>query len=151
MCVKIAKVKNIKESEYKYQIIECYWSLWIKIKSIRVKNLNNMLKKKCNICFENGRTQSNMCLKSVREIIFLNRYQRFYSCFLYVLIQMVWCSSGLARYTSVLLNTQRCILSFNIIYANAATQEVANRHIAWDKKKPPSFNFWTYKLLISQC
>lgn len=27
---------------------------------------------------------------------FLNRYQRFYSCFLYVLIQMVWCSSGLA-------------------------------------------------------
>lgn len=67
---------------------------------------------------------------------FLNRYQRFYSCFLYVLIQMVWCSSGLARYTSVLLNTQRCILSFNIFYANAATQEVANRHIAWDKKKP---------------
>lgn len=82
---------------------------------------------------------------------FLNRYQRFYSCFLYVLIQMVWCSSGLARYTSVLLNTQRCILSFNIIYANAATQEVANRHIAWDKKNPPTFNFWTYKLLISQC
>lgn len=70
LCVKIAKVKNIKESEYKYQIIECYWSLWIKIKSIRVKNLNNMLKKKCNICLENGRTQSNMCLKSVREIIF---------------------------------------------------------------------------------
>lgn len=70
---------------------------------------------------------------------FLNRYQRFYSCFLYVLIQMVWCSSGLARYTSVLLNTQRCILSFNIIYANAATQEVANRHIAWDKKKPAYF------------
>lgn len=62
--------KYIKESEYKYQIIECYWSLWIKIKSIRVKNLNNMLKKKCNICLENGRTQSNMCLKSVREIIF---------------------------------------------------------------------------------
>lgn len=70
---------------------------------------------------------------------FLNRYQRFYSCFLYVLIQMVWCSSGLARYTSVLLNTQRCILSFNIFYANAATQEVANRHIAWDKKKPAYF------------
>lgn len=70
---------------------------------------------------------------------FLNRYQRFYSCFLYVLIQMVWCSSGLARYTSVLLNTQRCILSFNIIYANAATQEVANRHIAWDKKNPAYF------------
>lgn len=82
---------------------------------------------------------------------FLNRYQRFYSCFLYVLIQMVWCSSGLAWYTSVLLNTQRCILSFNIIYANAATQEVANRHIAGIKKKPPTFNFWTYNLLISQC
>lgn len=78
---------------------------------------------------------------------FLNRYQRFYSCFLYVLIQMVWCSSGLARYTSVLLNTQRCILSFNIIYANAATQEVANRHIAWDKKNPAYFQLldvWTF-------
>lgn len=76
---------------------------------------------------------------------FLNRYQRFYSCFLYVLIQMVWCSSGLARYTSVLLNTQRCILSYNIIYANAATQEVADT-LPGIKKNPPTFNFWTYKL-----